>query len=132
MVDYDALLNRGKAGEHAPQGSSRFHVPPAKLQAQGKKTVIVNFIAICDTISRDPSAVATFMSHELGTAASQSDTRLALSGSFTAGQVNGAIKKYVDEHVICKVCHLPDTKLITEGRQTFIRCEACGAKYPLR
>lgn len=58
--------------------------------------------------------------------------------SLTAERVDGAIEKYVDEYVLCKVCCLPGTKLITESRQTFIRCqtfiryEVRGTKYPLR
>jgi translation initiation factor 2 beta subunit (eIF-2beta)/eIF-5 len=69
---------------------------------------MADFTEICDTMSRDQPPV------------------------FTAEQTDGAIKKYVNESVLCKACHLPGTKLIKDGGQTFIRREACGAKYPLR
>jgi translation initiation factor 2 subunit 2 len=60
---------------------------------------------------------------------SRKEGRITLNGSFQAQDVNAAIGKYVESLVMCKVCHLPDTRLLKEGKQTFIRCEACGAKY---
>ncbi len=69
---------------------------------------------------------------ELGTAGSRSEGRISLNGTFSADDINAVIKKYVESFVMCRECHLPDTRLQKEGRRTFIRCEACGAKYETR
>jgi translation initiation factor 2 subunit 2 len=90
---------------------------------------VVNFGDICSKLNRDPDTVAKYLLHELGTAGSRSEGRMTLNGTFQAEDVNAAIGKYVENFVQCKVCHLPDTQLLKEGKQTFIRCEACGAKY---
>ncbi|MHA1988975.1 MAG: translation initiation factor IF-2 subunit beta, partial [Promethearchaeota archaeon] len=42
------------------------------------------------------------------------------------------IESYVKEYVLCKECGKPDTKLIKEGRITFLKCEACGAKSSVK
>jgi|AGTN01.2.fsa_nt_gi Translation initiation factor 2, beta subunit (eIF-2beta)/eIF-5 N-terminal domain len=129
-MDYDSLLNRGK--EELPENvesHSRFEVPSAKLTQAGKKTIVTNFGDICDRLGRDQDAVAKYLLHELGTAGSRSEGRITLNGTFQAQDVDAAIAKYVESFVMCKVCHLPDTRLLKEGKQTFIRCEACGAKY---
>jgi translation initiation factor 2 subunit 2 len=129
-MDYDALLNRGK--EELPENveiRSRFEVPAAKVTHLGKKTIVANFGEICSTLNRDPDTVARFLLRELGTAGSRTDGRITLNGIFHAQDINAAIKKYVESFVMCKVCHLPDTQLLKEGKQAFIRCEACGAKY---
>lgn len=129
-MDYDALLNRGK--DELPEkmeSHDRFILPSAKVTQLGKKTVVANFGEICDRLNRNQEDVAKFLLHELGTAGSRSDGRLMLNGVFPAGDINAAIGKYVENFVLCKVCHLPDTQLLKEGKRTFIRCEACGAKY---
>jgi translation initiation factor 2 subunit 2 len=129
-MDYDALLNRGK--DELPEkveGHDRFIVPAAKVTQLGKKTLVANFGDICSKLNRDPDAVAKFLLHELGTAGIRSDGRMTLNGVFQAEEINLAIGKYVENFVLCKVCHLPDTQLLREGKQSFIRCEACGAKY---
>jgi translation initiation factor 2 subunit 2 len=132
-MDYDALLNRGK--DELPEnveGHSRFKVPAAKVTNPGKKTIVTNFRDICDKLNRDQETVAKFLLHELGTAGSRSESRITLNGTFQEQDINAAIKKYVENFILCKVCHLPDTQLLKEGKQAFIRCEACGAKYQLK
>ncbi len=132
-MDYDSLLNRGK--EELPEileSHNRFEVPSAKVNQLGKKTIVTNFGDICDRLNRDRDVVAKYLLHELGTAGSRSEGRITLNGSFQAQDVNAAIAKYVESFVMCKVCHLPDTQLLKEGKLTFIRCEACGAKYPAK
>ncbi len=132
-MDYDALLNRGK--EDLPEtveSHNRFEVPAAQVTQLGKKTIMTNFGDICGRLNRDPDAVAKYLLRELGTAGSRSEGRMTLNGAWNAQDVNAAIAKYVETLVMCKVCHLPDTQLLKEGKQAFIRCEACGAKYPAR
>jgi len=129
-MDYDALLNRGK--DELPEemeSHGRLRVPAARITQAGKKTIVANFGDICRTLNRDPDAVAKFLLHELGTAGSRDEGRITLNGAFPAEAVDAAVGKYVESHVLCKVCHLPDTQLLKEGKQAFIRCEACGAKY---
>ncbi len=132
-MDYDALLNRGK--DELPEtveGHNRFEVPAAKVSQLGKKTIVTNFGDICHKLNRDPDVVGKFLLRELGTAGSRSEGRMTLNGSFPAQDVNAVVAKYVESFVMCKVCHLPDTQLLKEGKGTFIRCEACGAKYPVK
>lgn len=129
-MDYDALLNRGK--DELPEkveGHDRFIVPAAKVTQPGKRTLVANFGDICSKLNRDPYVVAKYLLRELGTAGSLSDGRITLNGTFPAETIDAVIGKYVENLVLCKVCHLPDTQLLKEGKQTFIRCEACGAKY---
>lgn len=132
-MDYDSLLNRGKSElPETLESKGRFEVPAAKVQAEGKKTIVVNFEDVCDRLNRDPDLVAKYLLREIGTAGSRNDGRLTLTGSFTASQIDAAIRQFVDALVMCKVCHLPDTKLVKEKRATFLVCEACGARYQVK
>jgi translation initiation factor 2 subunit 2 len=132
-LDYDALLKRGK--DELPENverHDRLEIPAAKITHEGKKTIVTNFGDICSTLNREPEVVAKYLLRELGTAGSRTDGRISLNGIFSADDVNAVIKKYVESFVMCRECHLPDTRLEKEGRRLFIRCEACGAKYETR
>ncbi|MGA9139826.1 MAG: translation initiation factor IF-2 subunit beta [Methanocella sp.] len=132
-MDYDDLLNRGKSElPENVESHNRFEVPAAKVTREGKKTIVANFGDICSKLNRDPDAVAKYLMRELGTAGSRHDSRISLNGTFSENDINAIIKKYVESFVMCRECHLPDTRLQKEGRRAFIRCEACGAKYETR
>ena len=132
-MDYDSLLNRGKAD--LPEGiesKGRFEIPLARVQLEGKKTIVANFDVICDRLNRDPDMVSKYLLREIGTAGARADGRVTLTGIFTSAQVDGTIRHFVDAYVMCKVCHLPDTRLVKEKRTTSLVCEACGARYPVK
>lgn len=132
-MDYDALLKRGK--DELPENvesKSRFEVPAARVTQEGKKTVVINFGEICDRLNREPDALAKYLLREIGTAGTRNDGRMVLNGTFSADDINAVILKYVEGYVLCRECHLPDTRLLKDGRESFIRCEACGAKYQVK
>lgn len=132
-MDYDSLLNRGKADmPDKVEQKNRFEVPPVKLQAAGKKTIVTNFGEICDRLIRDPDVVAKYLLKELGTAGSRSGGRIVLNGVFTTEAIDSVIRKFVDAFVMCRVCHLPDTKIVKDKKDSFIVCEACGARYVIK
>lgn len=132
-MDYDALLKRGRDGLHGDvEQKNRFEVPSAQVNVQGKRTIVVNFGDVCDRISRDPDTVAKYLLRELGTAGTRSEGRIVLNGAFAARDVDAVIGRLVGRFVICKVCHLPDTRLAEEGKNAFIHCEACGARYQVK
>ena len=132
-MDYDSLLNRGKAElPESVESKARFEVPAARVRLEGKKTVIENFGDICDRLNRDPDTVAKYLLRETGTAGTRTDGRITLTGVFSPAQIDSTIRQFVEAYVTCKVCHLPDTRMIKEKRATTIVCEACGARYPVK
>jgi len=69
---------------------------------------------------------------ELATPGTIEERRLILQTKLQRGIIEKKIEDYVKEFVICKVCGKPDTHLERERRITFLKCEACGAKEPVR
>ena len=49
-----------------------------------------------------------------------------------ASAINKKIKKYASEYVFCSECNKPETKLVEEKGITYLRCQACGAKKPVK
>ncbi|MEM3519957.1 MAG: translation initiation factor IF-2 subunit beta [Candidatus Hadarchaeales archaeon] len=133
MEDYEKLLDR--ALESVPRvvlESSRFQIPTADVVAAGNQTVIRNFKSLSGELNRPPEHMAKYLWRELGVAGTLKENQLFLQGKFTSEAVNERVKRYVEEFVLCKECKKPDTKLEKIGAAIVLRCEACGARAPVR
>ncbi|MGL6297850.1 MAG: translation initiation factor IF-2 subunit beta, partial [Methanobacteriaceae archaeon] len=112
--------------------TKRFKVPKAYSDIQGNRTFIKNFKEISEAMNRDPQHVLKFLLRELGTAGNLEGGRAILQGKFTHYLINERIHEYVEKFVICHECNRPDTRIIREDRIFILKCEACGAKAPLK
>lgn len=133
MSDYDKLLDR--AIDQLPQKvfeTTRFTVPKAYSVIQGNRTMIQNFREISDALNRDPQHLLKFLLRELGTAGNLEGSRAIMQGKFTHYLINERIQEYVDRFIMCHECNRPDTKIVREDRIFLLKCEACGAKAPLK
>ena len=133
MTDYNELLDR--AIEQLPEKvfeSKRFTVPRAYSVIQGNRTIIQNFSEVADAMNRDPQHVLKFLLREMGTAGNLEGSRAIMQGKFTHYLINDRIEDYVKRFVMCHECNRPDTKIIREERVDILKCEACGAKAPLK
>lgn len=112
----------------------RFEVPRLRHDIIGRRgpTVLYNFKEICDVLNRDSATILKFLSRELGTPGNISGSRVVFKGRFDSGALERLINRYVTEFVLCPVCKRPDTHIIKEKRLRFLRCDACGAKSPVR
>jgi len=127
-LNYKDLLKR--VVESVPKkeiDDDRFKLPKAEVFYEGNTTVIKNFDKISDAINREPDLVLKFLLGGLGTAGEMSGPRAVFQGKIPARSIQDKIKDYIDTYVMCSECNRPDTHLVKKGRQTLIRCDACGA-----
>jgi len=130
---YEELLKRARSQLPAIVfEKKRFEVPRVKGMIQGNRTIVNNFKAIADYIARKPEHLMKFLLRELATQGILEGQRATFTGKFSSAILNEKINKYVNEFVKCGECGKPDTKLIKEGRLTFMKCMACGSKRPVR
>jgi len=131
---YKELLKRAR--ERLPKSISvsaeRFEVPKASWLLQGAKTIVNNFNQICQIFNRPQEHLLKYLQRELATPASIDGPRLVLGRKLQASSINNKLTDYAKDFVICKECKKPDTKLIKEGKITYMHCMACGAKNPVR
>ena len=133
MTDYNELLDR--AIYQLPQKvfeTKRFQVPKAYSMIQGNRTIIQNFSEIADALNRDPQHILKFLLRELGTAGNLEGSRAIMQGKFTHYLINERLDDYVNRFIMCHECNRPDTHIIREDRIFILKCEACGAKAPLK
>lgn len=133
ITDYEKLLER--AYEKLPPialSKKRFEPPSFISEIQGKKTIIKNFGEVSSTLNRDPNHLLKFISRELATAGNIEGQRCILQGKFLGKSINKKLEEYLNEFILCKECGKPDTKLVTIDRIKQVKCEACGATFPVR
>jgi len=133
LKSYEQLLKeaRSKLPESVLK-ESRLEIPEADVMMIGNKTIIKNFGDIADIIKRDYKHFAKFLFKELATPGVIDGKRLILQTKLQKSIIQKKIDDYIQEFVICKVCKKPDTRLIKEHGVVFMKCDACGAREPVR
>ena len=131
--EYTKLLDR--AFEKIPEGfheTDRWKIPTARLEFEGKNTLIVNFKEIIENLKRDDKHFIKFILQEVGTAGGIKGNKAILKGKQKLSTIDRLIKNYCEKFVICETCLKPDTVIVKEGRSHLLVCHACGTRHPVK
>ena len=131
--EYLELLDR--AFEKIPEGfhtSERWNIPTARIEYEGKNTIILNFKEIVDYIKRNEKLFIKYILQEVGTAGQTRGNKAVLKGKQKLNTLNRLIKAYCDYYVICETCGKPETIIQKEGRSHLMVCHACGTRHPVK
>src|SRR3989344_370718 len=130
-MDYEELLKKARKElpKTAQSSGERFEIPIVKGHVEGNKTIITNFIQVCNIFSRGPAQILKYLQKELATPAQIDGQRLIFGRKLNSSLINQKIVQFANDFVLCKECGKPDTKLIKEDRYLFLRCTACGARH---
>ena len=126
------MLDRGR--KNIPESllnTQRFEIPKVLGHIQGNRTIMSNFHAIATTLRRAPEHLLKFVLRELATPGEIKKSAVIIGRKVSASMINQKIEQYAQTFVICRECKRPDTMLIKDGEITFLKCQACGAKYPV-
>jgi len=134
LMDYRSLLER--AYKMLPERGARrerLEVEPPEVVVTGKRTFIMNFKKICDTINRDPRLVLRYLLKELGSSGNVEDDVAVIYTATTPKMIASLMEVFLKNYVYCPVCGSPDTILKREERRMMsLRCLACGAISPVK
>lgn len=131
-MDYKDMLKNAR--ENLPDSvleAERFVIPKIRGHLQGNKTVLSNFTQIADFLGRDAEFMLKYILKELATPGEIKKQLVVLGRKVSASRINEKINAFAKKYVICKICGKPETKLTKKNRINFIKCNACGAKYPI-
>jgi translation initiation factor 2 subunit 2 len=130
MVDYKELL--AKARKELPESvfeKERFVIPKVKGHIQGNKTVINNFLQICDALHREAQHVLKYVSRAIATPGELKKSGSLLVGAkVPASRINQAIQDYAELYVFCPDTGKPDTVLEKEGSLTYLKSMVTGTR----
>lgn len=111
---------------------SRFEIPKVVGHIQGNRTVIANFKQIAGILNVDQAHFLKQLLKELATPGDIKPKGLLLGTKVSSSLINSKIRDYADKYVLCRECGKPDTAISSEKAVEFIKCNACGAKYPVQ
>jgi len=132
-MDYKGALKRAR--ENLPESvfeKERFEIPKVRGHQEGNKTIISNFKQIASVLQRPVEHLMKYVLKELAAPGDLRPAGLVMGTKIAAARINEKIKQYADEFVFCQECGKPDTQLVKEGELMFKRCQACGAKQPVK
>jgi translation initiation factor 2 subunit 2 len=131
-MDYKELLGRGR--KNLPESvlkTERFNIPNIRGHVQGSKTILSNFFQILDAFGREEEHFLKYILKELATPGDAKKPLVILGRKVSASSINQKIMEYAQRYVICKECGKPETTLTKQDRISYIKCNACGARYPV-
>ncbi|RLG17860.1 translation initiation factor IF-2 subunit beta, partial [Nanoarchaeota archaeon] len=109
----------------------RFSMPKFDISYQGRVTILKNFYNVAKYLNRDPKHIIKFLTRELAAPVEEKGNQVRILSKVPRERVQHKLEQYVEEYVLCKECKHADTVLEKEGRITFKRCLACGARTPV-
>lgn len=133
---YDELLRRlfSQLQEKNPElGGKKKKAkvkPPVVIPEGSKKTAFVNFSEFATSMNRKREHVSSFIMTELACSSDQDSAgRLILKIKIQPKQIEKIVRNYINEYVVCSMCHSLDTELNRDPhtRLHVLKCSSCGA-----
>jgi translation initiation factor 2 subunit 2 len=129
----DMLKNARKQLPKSVFERARFEIPKIKGHIQGNRTILTNFLQIASVLGRPVEHMLKYILKELATPGEIKKNGSVIIGTkVSASRINEKIRMYADDYVLCIECGKPDTKIEKEGNFSFMKCQACGAKHPIK
>ena len=133
LYDYKNLLD--KAYEKIPENvkqSARFEIPKVEIRIESKNTFITNLNKILNTLNRDKKHFMGIFLKKAGTMGEIRGQQLFLKGQYKEQVLNRLIENYTKSYVLCGICNKPDTQIQREGKKSYLKCTACGARQEIK
>ncbi len=133
IYNYKDLLD--KAYETIPDNVkklSRFVTPKVELRIESRNTFIINFNKIIGTLNRDKKHFLGIFLKTAGTMGEIRGQQLFLKGQYKDQVLNRLIENYTKTYVLCSICNKPDTQIQREGKKSYLKCTACGAREEIK
>lgn len=133
MDSYNKLLQEAYASlPSKAKEKDRFKPPVFDAFVHGTQTIVGNFMDVVEALRRKPEHLIKFLTKETGAPAQLDKRRLILKGKVRSQLLNNKLKVYINEYVLCNECSRPDTDLVSQEGVQYLRCQACGARTPVR
>ncbi|NIN52806.1 MAG: translation initiation factor IF-2 subunit beta [Nitrososphaeria archaeon] len=112
--------------------SERFTVPSPDVIWERRRTILLNFKKIAESLRRPVKIMMSFLGKELAAPITYDEPRLIIQARIDQRSLGAVISKFVNNYVICPTCKGPDTQLIRKRRMLTIKCEICGTETSVK
>ncbi|CAD5117189.1 DgyrCDS5986 [Dimorphilus gyrociliatus] len=135
LYSYDELLSMLRKTEslrliEKGQKEKTIVIPlPITARVSKVKSALINFVAICKALNREPKMFIKFIMVEFGTQASiDKNNWLILRGIYKEYHFTAVIKRFIRSYVKCVACRGFNTEIHRLKRELYVVCYYCEAK----
>ena len=134
IYSYEDMLNRAYSKIDKPTESDKLKMKIPKICRDGsKKTVWINFRETCLIINRPKEHLMNYVSREFGAICSiNAQDILVVRGIYKSNRFESLVRNYIREYVMCTQCKSMKTRIVKEGRLTFIICSKCNSSRSIK
>jgi putative translation initiation factor aIF-2 beta subunit len=93
---------------------------------QNTRTIIKNFINICDELRRDPDLIEKYIGYQLNLRTKIDKIKLVVHSNHDRNVLQNIINGYIKDYVLCRTCHNPETSIVNNSKIIALTCLACG------
>lgn len=108
-------------------------LPKLSVHCENKKTYFTNYKNICTCLNREPVNFIKFLEKEMNVSTSiNANDQLLINGMYREKQIEKIVINFIESNVRCKACRSLDTNIIKESKYTFLQCNICNARNPIK
>lgn len=110
----------------------RYKMPGLIIKLEGRKsggssrTNLVNLQELSRSLKVPPIYILKFMGYELGTSAKEWKGNYIINGVYEPEEIKDLLKLFIERHVLCSNCSLPELMISPKRGRLLSRCSACG------
>lgn len=131
IYDVDELLDRAYNGFATKKGKVKIEKP--KLEKENKKSYIINFLAIAESINRTPDELHIYIQNELKIATSLKENGvLKIDKVISNNMIENIFASYIRDEVMCITCKSIKTHIEKEKRIKYLICDSCKCKKAIK
>ena len=93
---------------------------------------ITNLQEVAKSIDREPEYLAEFFKHKFNVRFKESNDEYITTKSLTIEELESTIKDFIEDHVLCVKCRLPETEYYLDSNKLKVSCKACGSAYSMK
>ncbi|MCS7094846.1 MAG: hypothetical protein NZ988_03430 [Thaumarchaeota archaeon] len=133
-ASYELLLERVRLQlrtKSSASGEREIALRPSLFHDE-RRTIVMNFRQLANSLNREPEHIARFVFKESGKPGTLEGDRLILNGKIGDQEFARLLQLYFKEFVKCPICGGIDTQIQREKKFRYLVCEVCGARSPVR
>lgn len=100
----------------------RYKRPVSIIKHTNNKTVIVNL----DSISKALNTESAFILYYIQLQKSVPVIKNEIKAIFSQPEIELLINQYIDQYVLCDICHYPEMVIMKNQTKLYFSCHACG------
>jgi len=104
----------------------RYKMSKLIVEFSNGRTYIKNLDTIANELHRDLNLIIKFIKKKLGAHIIHKNGNYIITGKIEYVTLFNYIREFIEYFVLCSKCKLPETQYIFDGKNVYVKCNACS------